>query len=116
MESLLEKLLRYPKPAVSVIDNSPPIEESYLQYKTSNIRVIYRDLYPLPGSDPADSDALVQKRMEVAKSAAALEGEKKAFTAVNARAAQEREEAGVKMRDFAHGGNAKCGSGRSPTE
>jgi hypothetical protein len=107
MESLLERLLRYHKSASSTIDNSPPIEDSYLQYKTSNIQAIYSDLYPLPGSDPADKDAFVQKRMEVAKSAPALEREKKSFTAVNERAAQELEGAGVKMRDFAHDRSSK---------
>ncbi|EXJ56478.1 hypothetical protein A1O7_06822 [Cladophialophora yegresii CBS 114405] len=83
------------------MDNPAPIEDFYSQYKTSNMQAIYKDLYPSPGSDPAEEDALVQKRMEVAKSAPGLEQQKKSFTAVNERAAQEREEAGVKARDFA---------------
>ncbi|OCT49357.1 hypothetical protein CLCR_05307 [Cladophialophora carrionii] len=76
------------------------------------MQAIYKDLYPSPESDPAEEDVLVQKRMEVAKSAPRLEREKKCFTAVNEQAAKEREEAGVKARDFAHalpvGCRSKC--------
>ncbi|KAJ9615226.1 hypothetical protein H2200_001300 [Cladophialophora chaetospira] len=77
------------------------VDNMYEQYRTTNLVKVFKDLYPAPDSTQEEKDALMEKRMEVAKSAKGLQQEKKLFTLENETAAKQLEEAGVKIRDFA---------------
>ncbi|KIW92344.1 uncharacterized protein Z519_07328 [Cladophialophora bantiana CBS 173.52] len=83
--------------------SEPPITVNtyYEQYKTENMQTVYKDYYPSTDSSREERDLLITKRLEVSKAAKRLEADKKAFTAANHQAAQEREKEGVREYDWA---------------
>ena len=103
MAALLEKFRQYYAGDGPATDTPAAFDNMYEQYRTANLVTVFQDLYPSANSTQEQKDALAIKRMEVAKSAKGLEREKKLFTAENEKAAKGREEAGVKIHDFAYG-------------
>ncbi|KIW22711.1 uncharacterized protein PV07_10978 [Cladophialophora immunda] len=74
----------------------------YEQYKTENIQTVYKDYYPSAESSQEEKDLLMERRLEVSKTAERLDSDKKSFTAANHQAAQERAEEGVRCYDWAY--------------
>lgn len=101
MTSLLGIFRHYRADDSCATEASTFVDSMYEQYKTSNITKVFKDFYPPADCTQTEKDALIEKRMEVSKSAKALQQEKKLFTAENVEAASQREAAGVQMCDFA---------------
>jgi type IV secretory pathway VirD2 relaxase len=102
MASLFAKLRQRRTLDTTSTEKQRTLSHSYEQYKTSNISSIYKVLYPPLSPTKERNDGFVSKRMEVAKTIPNREQEKKFFTAVNENAAEQSQQAGVKVYDWAY--------------
>jgi hypothetical protein len=101
MSALFSRIRQHYTPGEAVVEQPEETDEIYEQYRTSNIRMVFHELYPADDATSEQKDALASRRREVAKLTTGLVQGKKSFTAANEKAAIETQKAGIKTRDWA---------------
>ncbi|EXJ74501.1 uncharacterized protein A1O5_02797 [Cladophialophora psammophila CBS 110553] len=95
MDSIFSKVKSLRKSSKSKSEPPIAVNTYYEQYRTENMQTVFKDYYPSTDLSREERDLLITKRLEVSKAAERLEVDKKAFTASNHQAAQERVKAGL---------------------